>query len=150
MGWPEVSPADILRVGRGYVGTPFHKDGRVKGVGVDCIGLVVCVFRDLGVDLSAIDCHRHTQGDMCEILKEGLSQFCDPVTRIDNGDILIVRSKGVFNHCGLVFPLIGTWIHAVDSRVHNKVIEQPITDKWLERVCAAYRYKGAAVYGGSS
>lgn len=40
----------IIRRARMYVGTPFHHQGRVLGEkgGIDCIGLIVCVARDLG------------------------------------------------------------------------------------------------------
>ena len=38
---------DIVATARTYVGTPFRHQGRTH-MGVDCIGLIWCVARDLG------------------------------------------------------------------------------------------------------
>ena len=41
----------IVEAARGYIGTPFHHQARAKGVGIDCVGLVVCAARDAGHDV---------------------------------------------------------------------------------------------------
>lgn len=43
--------AHVIAAARGWLDTPFHHQGRLKGVGVDCIGLVVGVARELGVGI---------------------------------------------------------------------------------------------------
>ena len=44
--------ADILRAAREFTLTPFRHQGRAKGVGVDCIGLLVCAAREAGIELA--------------------------------------------------------------------------------------------------
>ena len=44
-----VTKAEIVAKAREYVGTPFHHQARMKGVGVDCVGLLFGVGRDLGL-----------------------------------------------------------------------------------------------------
>jgi len=41
--------ADVVAKAREYIDTPFVHQGRVKGVGIDCAGLIICVARDLGI-----------------------------------------------------------------------------------------------------
>ena len=40
-----------------YINTPYVLQGRIKGVGVDCGGLIVCVARDLGLSKFDLDCY---------------------------------------------------------------------------------------------
>jgi cell wall-associated NlpC family hydrolase len=41
--------AEITAAALALVGTPFHAQGRAPGVGLDCIGVVVCVARACGI-----------------------------------------------------------------------------------------------------
>ncbi len=36
----------ISSYAREWVGTPFHSCGRIKGVGCDCIGLIICIAKE--------------------------------------------------------------------------------------------------------
>ena len=40
----------IVSVARAAVGTPWHHQGRVAGLGLDCIGLLVHVARELDLE----------------------------------------------------------------------------------------------------
>ncbi len=39
--------ARVVAAARRHLGTPFHHQGRLPGVGLDCIGLLVAVAREL-------------------------------------------------------------------------------------------------------
>ena len=41
----------IIATARTWLGTNFHHQGRIKNVGVDCIGLIIGVAAELGVVL---------------------------------------------------------------------------------------------------
>ena len=41
----------IVTIARSYLGTPFRHQGRMKGFGVDCVGLLVCVMRECGLQV---------------------------------------------------------------------------------------------------
>ena len=38
---------DVVRLARGWIGTPYHHQASVTGVGTDCLGLVRGVWREL-------------------------------------------------------------------------------------------------------
>ena len=40
-------PARIVRAARGWLGTPYHDQASVKGVGCDCLGLIRGVWREV-------------------------------------------------------------------------------------------------------
>ena len=40
-------PAVVIAAARGWLGTPYHDQASVKGVGCDCLGLVRGVWREL-------------------------------------------------------------------------------------------------------
>ena len=42
-----VSRADIVEVARGWLGTPYHHQASLRGVGCDCLGLVRGIWREL-------------------------------------------------------------------------------------------------------
>ncbi len=41
----------VMEIARSWVGTKFHHQGRRKNVGVDCIGLIVGVAQELGLNV---------------------------------------------------------------------------------------------------
>lgn len=41
--------ADVVAQARLWIGTPFHHQARLRGVGADCDGIVIGVSRDLGL-----------------------------------------------------------------------------------------------------
>lgn len=42
--------AAIIAVSRTWIGTPFVHQGRVKGLGCDCVGIPLCVAEELGAN----------------------------------------------------------------------------------------------------
>ena len=79
----------IIQTALDYLDTPYHHQGRVKGVGVDCAGLVICVARDLGLSDYDLDGYsRHADG--VSLLKE-FSAHCQPVSAPREGDSLVFR-----------------------------------------------------------
>src|SRR5580692_1265824 len=47
---PEPEQRDLVdAIARGFIGTPFHDHGEVKGAGVDCATLLKCVFTEAGL-----------------------------------------------------------------------------------------------------
>ncbi len=40
---------ELIATARSYIGTRFHHQGRLKGKGIDCLGLLVCVAQELSL-----------------------------------------------------------------------------------------------------
>ncbi len=46
-----VTGQNIVDVAKTYIGTPFHHLGRIKDVGIDCVGIIICVAKELNIPL---------------------------------------------------------------------------------------------------
>lgn len=135
-----LSEREFCRVARTYLGTPWHHAARAKGVGIDCIGLVAEVYREMWVPVA--DRVRYSQGDEYDSLIAALDAHCDSVVgTLRVGDILVFRSRLMDNHCALYLG-DGLMIHAYSGIESYRVIEHPISDSWLSRLVAVYRARG--------
>ena len=131
--------ADILAEARTWLGTPFHHQGRLKGVGADCLGLVVGVGRALG--LSQADGTGYPRQPDGTALLAGLDAAYVrlPLGRQKPGDILVFRIRREPQHLALLTASSGMiHVHAAVGRV----VETRLDAGWVARLVAAYRYPG--------
>ena len=128
---------------RTWIDTPYHHAGRIKGAGVDCIGLIVGAARELGVEVP-FDTTAYGRGDNLALMGRGLSEFCecfdDDVPERLAGDILIFRGGSILHHVALYAgPETDTMIHVYNAA--GKVVETPVTEEWLRLLFLVYRLK---------
>lgn len=137
----------LVEVARGYLGTPFHFGGRVKGVGVDCGGLLVCIARDAGMKVD--DEPRATRENALEAIHAVAGKHAEVVWRVGGdssipspscGDILIFSCRAMPGHCG-IFTAEGSFVHAHDSSSTGMVVETPLDERWMSRIVAVYRVR---------
>jgi cell wall-associated NlpC family hydrolase len=135
----------LISKAREYLGTPFHAGGRVKGVGVDCGGLLACVMQDLGHEVSAQPIS--SPGQALAAILAAASQRAELVwqvpapfdgTVLRTGDFLVFSSMALPGHCGLLTGE-GTFIHAYDSPSVRRVVETPLDERWQARIHAVFR-----------
>ena len=133
--------SQIVETARSYLGTPFQHQGRLKGIGVDCVGLLVCVGRDLGIELQdRTDYRRRPDGTL---LQEMVDAQLEPISEdelVQPGDILLIRYRAP-QHAAIVSKVEGdvwTCIHAIE----NGVCEHRFDSRWERRVCGRYRIPG--------
>jgi cell wall-associated NlpC family hydrolase len=93
-----------------WLGTPFHWQGRVKGAGVDCKGLVAGVAaacgRHEGSSLEALAGDYGAKVDSRR-LKVGLARLFDKVSERQAGDVLLLIVGGKPQHLALAAPTEG-------------------------------------------
>lgn len=140
-----ITREQIIEKSREYIGTKYHKQGRLKKTeedqgGIDCCGLLICVAKELGLTDYDIEGYSD-QPDGVSLLKEFNSQ-CTPVKIPEPGDILIFRIRHFPQHCGIMSQIGGHAgvIHAYQSV--GTVREHILHDWWLCRVVAAYKFPG--------
>lgn len=107
------TPDKAIEIARSYVGTPYHPHARLKGVGIDCVGLLICVARECGADLPDQQGYQMMdQGNVLEatFIKLGMGKL----PAIVPGAVLAFRF-GRSRHAGLC-TVPGRMIH-VDSRI---------------------------------
>lgn len=135
--------ADIVTCARTWLGTRFHHQGRVKGVGCDCAGLVVGVAREMGLsDFDVTGYARLPDGEYLRSLCEKHMtrvRFAD----IKTGDVLLLRFADHPQHLAIV----GDYTHGGMSMIHayapsKKVVETRIDGAWWDRAVGVYRLPG--------
>lgn len=96
--------AQIAAEARTWIGTPFHWQGRVKGVGCDCKGLVAGVAQELGrPEAQSLEALAGDYGAKVDAkrLKAGLARLFDKVGNIQPGDVLLLSVGGKPQHLGI-------------------------------------------------
>lgn len=134
-----ITRADIVDEARTWIDTPFHHQGRLKGVGVDCAGVIIGVAHAL--KLSEFDCRNYgrepTMGQMRILLEEHMIKVVTPLP----GDALLFSFDVMEQHLGM-FTDANTIIHAYEKV--GKCVEHRYSDLWLTRTRGIYQYKGIA------
>ncbi len=130
----------FIEAARGYMGTRFHHQGRVKGVGVDCVGLVVCALREV-LTREIPDVIGYSIRPDGIKLKQILDQHLKPVkfAVLQPGDIILFKIKGVVpQHVAIVSSIKPAYIvHAYS--VARKVTEHILDDTWKSKIIQCYR-----------
>jgi NlpC/P60 family putative phage cell wall peptidase len=126
----------MLSAARAALNTPFHHQGRVAGVGLDCIGLVIVALQATGMTVhDRTDYGRRPDGhSLVTALKQHGAQRVD---EIQAGDILLFRYDQQPQHVALATSR-DTMIHAFAPA--GKVIETNIGDYWRRRLTGVYRF----------
>lgn len=131
-----VTRSELIRVGRTYIGTPFLHQGRVKGEGIDCVGFLICLFKEVGIIQSDWDFTRYNYFNDGEKIHEYILNWGDEISinLIKPGDVVRLKMYENAQHAGLIsdYGLI---------HVLKKTCEHSINDKWQKRICQAYRIR---------
>jgi hypothetical protein len=136
----------IAHAARGWIGTRFHHQGRLKKSqnhkgGVDCLGLLIGVANELELPYSKYDENDYSHYPDTNKLKKILAAAMQEIQVIDitSGDILLLNIDGNPQHLAIVGQISNkfTIIHAYAPA--RCVVEHIIDDWWHTRIVAAYR-----------
>lgn len=137
---------DIVQAARGWIGTRFHHQGRLKKTenskgGVDCLGLLIGVARELELPFLAYDETDYSHYPDTEKLQQRLGAALKQigVGEIAAGDILLLSIDSNPQHLAIVSDMAGGLgiIHAYAPA--RAVVEHGLDTWWRERIVAAYR-----------
>src|SRR5262249_60926513 len=123
--------AEVVRVARSFVGTPYHHMGRVKGAGVDCATLLAEVYYEAGVlrepvaiDYYPMDWHLHRDD---ERYLRMVQRYCReiPEEQVQPGDIVVYHFGRAWAHGGIIVS-VATGEHgaSADSREQSARAQQ--------------------------
>lgn len=130
---------DIIDTARQYLGTPFHHQARVKGVGIDCAGLLICVARDLG--LPHYDVQGYSRVPSGADFEKHLDANLDPISAIEPGCVLLMTFDVDPQHVAIATSE-NSIIHAYASA--RKCVEHDLDAKWRSGIHRIYRFRGIA------
>ena len=136
-------PDAVIAAARGWLGTPYHDQASLRGVGCDCLGLARGVWRDLvGAEPHAIPPYSRDWGEtgVREVLAEGARAMMIeiPLARIGPGALVLFRMapRAIAKHVGILTEP-DRFIHAYDRL---GVIEEALTTPWVRRIAFAFRF----------
>lgn len=137
--------AEIVRIARGWIGTPYLHRTSLRGAGCDCLGLLRGVWREVyGEEPATLPDYRPDWGDYSgdEALMDGLARHLLPDDAgLYPGQVLLfrMRPRAVAKHLGIVSAAgnAPTFIHAYDR---HGVVESPLPAPWRRRIAARFRF----------
>lgn len=137
-----VAREKVVAAARAWLGTPFHHQGRARGVGVDCAGVIVEVARELG--LADVDLRGYGRRPDSRELERLCHQQMMPIALADAapGDVLLLMIDGAPQHLAFQTAIGGerAMLHAYAPS--RRVVEHWIDEHWAERIVAAFRLPG--------
>jgi NlpC/P60 family putative phage cell wall peptidase len=129
---------------RACIGTPFKHQGRHKGVGLDCVGLVRWPVIDVPLHAYTAQDNftQYGRSPVPSAMGAKLAEYFVeiPIADAQPGDILWFKVRHDPQHLGILTDT-GTIIHAIANGPH-KVVEHILDARWKERIVKAYQYKG--------
>ena len=127
-----------------WIGTPYCHQGRSRGIGCDCLGLVIGVWRAIYAhDLEdpgpySSDWTGKTDG---RALLEGFGRHFRPrpVCDAGAGDVILLRWRPHFpvRHVGILVPG-EAFVHAYEGS--RAVTRSPLVPQWRRRIGAAFAF----------
>ena len=140
---PIADPARVIAVARSWLGTPYHDQASLRGVGCDCLGLARGVWRDVvGPEPFPIPPYSRDWGETGprEVLADGARRMMpelDP-SKAGPGALILFRMVpcAIAKHVGILTGP-NTFLHAYERL---GVIEEPLTPAWRRRIAFAFLF----------
>ena len=141
--------AQVAAQARGWIGTKFAHQHRARGVGVDCVGLVIGVARELGLVPEGFDVTGYATTPDGVALPTQCAAVMQPIQRAEMGEgdvVLVAWNGGPPQHLGIVCTYRHgglAMVHA-DNRAHRCVVETRLLFGRSMCFMGAYRLPGVA------
>lgn len=135
--------ARAVAIARTWIGTPYHHQASLRGVGCDCVGLIRGIYRELtGVEPDAVSPYTRDWAEATgeETLLAAARRHLVEIDRVEArpGDVLVFRyrSGNVAKHAGLLASG-GTLIHALER---STVSEVALCGWWRRHTAGAFAF----------
>lgn len=136
-------PTRVIAIARSWLGTPYHDQASLRGVGCDCLGLARGVWREaVGPEPFPIPPYSRDWGETGprEVLAEGAGRMMIEVepAAAGPGALVLFRMKprAIAKHVGILTGP-GSFLHAYERL---GVIEEPLTPSWRRRIAFAFLF----------
>ena len=136
---------DIVAEARRWLGTPYHHQASLCGVGTDCLGLVRGIWRALhGTDAEAVPAYSRDWAEAtgAETMLAAARRHLREIDRAaaTRGDVVIFRyrPRAVAKHVGILTDAT-RMIHAIEG---SAVGEVPLGTWWRRHMVAAFSFPG--------
>jgi len=136
-------PALVIATARSWLGTPYHDQASLRGVGCDCLGLARGVWREVvGNEPFLIPAYSRDWGETGprEVLAGGARRMMPEIAPADAGPGALILFRmtpsAIAKHVGI---LTGPdrFIHAYERL---GVVEVPLTPTWARKITFAFLF----------
>ena len=133
----------VIKVARSWLGTPYHDQASLRGVGCDCLGLARGIWREVvGPEPFPIPPYSRDWGETGprEVLADGARLMMPEIAPSDvvPGTLVLFRMqpRAIAKHVGI---LAGpdSFLHAYERL---GVIEESLTPSWRRRIAFAFLF----------
>lgn len=113
--------------------------------GLDCIGLVICAMREVGIEVEDVSGYaREPDGSS---LRAGIvARLGEPTRNWKPGDIALMRWQtkvGIDSHVGILATHNGEWTLLHAYLKEKRVVEHRLAAEWPGRVSEVFSLTGA-------
>ena len=136
-------PDLVVAVARCWLGTPYHDQASLRGVGCDCLGLARGVWREvIGAESFPIPPYSRDWGETRshEVLAEGAQRMMPEIGLADAGPgaLILFRMapRAIAKHVGIL-TTTGSFIHSYERL---GVVEEVLTPTWRRRIAFAFLF----------
>jgi NlpC/P60 family putative phage cell wall peptidase len=135
---------DVVREALTWVGTPYQHQGRVKGVGTDCAGMVIGTARALGLEYG--DRAGYGRLPDSNMFMRVIESHTDPVdvNNIQPGDLLVFAWLSSPQHIAIVtktnpfIMIVHAWAGV------GYCVEHRLDSAWRSKVRACRSFRGVS------
>lgn len=147
------TPAQVVAAARALLDSPYHEQGRLPGVGIDCAGMPIVVARALGLVPADFDFSGYSakpNGTLLSVCDRFMAR--SPGPEVGGVVVVAVRREGEASHLGIVTPWSAdptrlAMVHADNVRA-KAVVETRLEWSAALRLVQAYRLPGVRYAGG--
>lgn len=132
----------------GWLGTPYHHQASLRGVGCDCLGLIRGIWRELiGPEPAAMPPYTPDwmEARDRDLLLTVFRQALLPADRYELavGSVLVFRmaARAAAKHCAIMINPV----RMVHARERLGVVSEVVTPAWDRRIVGVFRFPGESV-----
>lgn len=129
---------DVVTEARLWLGTPWKHQGRLQGIGTDCVGLVVGVAKALGIPIQDQDGYSENFPSPKQLLRGLESEMIALVHEPGPGDVVLMAVDEPI-HLGILGH--GLLIHVPHGK---RVVEHHLGNGWAEKIYRAFAFSGVS------
>jgi len=145
-----IDRAEIIKYVRSLIGTPFRHQGRLPGVALDCLGVLIVTGWHFGMKPRSFDHQGYGRQPDGSTMLEECDKHMQRISKEDirEGDVVVMRFDRDPQHVAVVanHPDGGlSIIHAYQPPGGGgKVVEHRLAPHIYDQIVAAYRLPGVA------
>jgi cell wall-associated NlpC family hydrolase len=134
---------EIVDEARSWIGTPWQHQQAIKGLGVDCVGLIAGIARNThAVEDFEFEANYRRHDESAKMV-ELFNEYMDAIDWHDAlpADVLVIKKSASHWHCMIVAERNGDEFEVIEAD-RSIVTKHRIDNSHKRRIHSAYRLRG--------